>query len=292
MEERNKMATQPIPMNNPTGLVLDTTKTNGADRSTEHKVSNLKIILATTAAVLAVVTGGFTYHYVQTSSTISSLQSSLYSANSQINILDTQIDSLGNDITSYQSHVASLQGQLNTANTQISTLENGIVQYKSQIASLQGQLNTANTQINTLGNDITVYQSQITSLQNQLSVKTTELTALQDQVNHLQSIVNMSYWSTIATVTVNQPANQSSLVTYFQADYAGYITISGTMNTLNGYVQVTNSHAAYPYNNQTHSFITGTTLTIPVLPGTVAVYFGNTNTSDTAIANIAVVYHY
>ena len=181
---------------------------------------------------------------------------------------------------------------MNTANTEISTLENGIIQYKSQIASLQGQLNTANTQISTLGNDITDYQSQIASLQNQLSVQTSELTALQEEVDHLQGIVNLSYLSTIATVTVHQAANQSSLVTYFQADYAGYMTISGTMNTLNGYVRITNSNGAYPYNNQIYSFGTGTTLTIPVLPGTVAVYFGNTNTTDTAIANIAVVYHY
>jgi hypothetical protein len=129
-------------------------------------------------------------------------------------------------------------------------------------------------------------------LQNQLSLKTSELASLQDRVDYLQNIVDLSYWSTIATVTINQLASQSSLVTYFQPEYAGYITVSGTTNTTNGFIKVTNSHATYPYTTQTYSFGTGTTLTIPVLPGTVAVYFGNTNTSDSAIANITVVYHY
>jgi hypothetical protein len=55
---------------------------------------------------------------------------------------------------------------------------------------------------------------------------------------------------------------------------------------------VTDSFSGYPYNSYQHAFGTGSTLLIPVTPGTVNVYFGNAEASGTQTATITVIYYY
>jgi hypothetical protein len=91
---------------------------------------------------------------------------------------------------------------------------------------------------------------------------------------------------------MNQKFGQSSLVATFQVDYAGYIVVSGTSTALTGYIRVTDSYSGYPYDYYIYPFGTGTRLIIPVLPGTIEVYFGNTNLSGGVTATISIVYYY
>lgn len=135
--------------------------------------------------------------------------------------------------------------------------------------------------------------SQIASLQSQLSSANSQVSSLQSQVSSLQSIVNLSQSKSEAVqTTVNQSRGQVASVVSFSAQYAGYIVVSGTSTTTNGYLQVTDSFSNYPYNSTTYAFGTGAQKTIPVLPGTVTVSFGNTNALNGATATISVTYYY
>ncbi len=220
-----------------------------------HGISRTFLV---TLIVLIIVAGVFVWYYVAASGQISR-------ANSLISTLS--------------SEKQSLQAELSSASSEISTLE-------SQVSSLETQLSSTNAQISSLQSQLSSGGSEIANLQAQIS-------SLQSQNSNLQSIVNLSQSSTQASsVTVNQAAGQLSLVKSFSASYAGYIVVSGTSTTTNGYIMVTDSFSGYPYNSTTYSFGTGATRIIPLLPGTVSVYFGNTNFSSGATATITVTYYY
>jgi cell division protein FtsL len=175
------------------------------------------------------------------------------------------------DLSGAYSEISSLNIKLSSANSQVSSLQSQLASADSQVSSLQGQLSSAN--------------SQVSSLEE-------EIASLQSQNSNLQNIVNLSQSLSQQTVTLNQNFGQSSLVATFQADYAGYIVVSGTSTALTGYIRVTDSYGGYPYNNYIYPFGTGTRLVIPVLPGTIEVYFGNTNLSGGVTATINIVYYF
>ncbi len=257
--------------------------------------------------LLIVIAGLFIYYYFQTSVAISSLQSQLSDANAQVASLQVQLLSANSQVASLQTQlssanlqVASLQTQLSDANSQISSLQDQLAGANSQISSLQSQLSSANSQVSPLQAQLTSANAQVSSLQDQISPlqaqfesANAQIFSLQDQIRNLQSIVNLSQLTTQAnSVTISQAAGELSTVVTFTANYAGYIVVSGTSNTSNGYIKVSDSFSAYPYSNYTYLFGTGTTFYIPVLPGTVSVSFGNTNPVNSATATISVVYCY
>jgi len=90
--------------------------------------------------------------------------------------------------------------------------------------------------------------------------------------------------------TINQDRGTRSAIVTFTAEYAGYVVVSGTSTTSNGYIMATSSFPGYPHNDTRYGFGTGATRLIPVLPGTIVVYFGNTNLASGATATITVRY--
>lgn len=72
----------------------------------------------------------------------------------------------------------------------------------------------------------------------------------------------------------NGPDGQNKLIISWVANHAGYAVVTGTSTNANFYVVVTDSFAGYPLNSYQYSFGYGTTLYIPVLPGSVVVYVG------------------
>ncbi len=285
-----------------------------------------------TAILLLIVVVGFIYYYTQMSKNVASLQGQLSSANAkasslqnensayqsqvaslqgQLSSANAKVSSLQNENSAYQSQVASLQGQLSSANSKVSSLQNENSAYQSQVASLQdqlsssqstlqaansqlqSQLSSAKSQITSLQNDVSGYQSQISSLKSQLSSLNDQVSSLRSQNSELQSIVNLSKSSVVANEkTINQSEGQSSSVVSFTAQYAGYVVVSGTSTTSNGYLMVTDTFNGYPHNGVRYSFGTGATCTIPILPGTVTVYFANSNVSGGATATLTVIYYY
>ena len=166
--------------------------------------------------------------------------------------------------------IASQQSQINSLNSQVSALS-------SQISSLQGNLASANMTITSL-------QGNLTATKTQLDQVTSEVTSLQNsttsgnlQIADLQNITSL----TVSTPLVSyysfaQNAQQTSPVCNFTANYAGYVSVSGTSTSNTGYIGVTNSFNGFP--NGTQYKFSGSTISIPVLPGKGSLYFGNDDT--------------
>ena len=167
-----------------------------------------------------------------------------------------------------------------------------------ELSSCRNQLQSAEDQMSSLQTQLSSYQSQLQSAENQVSSLQTQLSSYQSQVSSLQSELSvcqrygqLQEWSLKAEdKTVNQDHGTKSGIVQFTADYAGYVQVSGTSTTSNGYIMVTCSFSGYPYNDTEYLFGTGTTRLIPVLPGTIRVYFGNHNLVHGATATITVYY--
>jgi uncharacterized protein YlxW (UPF0749 family) len=225
-----------------------------------------------------VVAGVFIYYYIQATNMISQRNLTIAAQKIESVSLNSQITSLENGLTTASSTIASLQGQL---------------------SSTQSQLTSANAQILSLGNDLSAgksqianLQSQVSSYQNQASSYQNQVATLQSQNNDLQNIVNLAaYAAQASSVPISQAAGQMSPVTSFTANYAGYIVVSGSSSSGSGYVRVTDTYSSYPYNSYNYSFSTSGSVFVPVLPGTITVYYGNTDAAAVT-ATISVMYYY
>jgi hypothetical protein len=218
-----------------------------------------------------VVAGVFIYYYIQTTNIISQRNLTIATQQAESVSLNSQITSASSTIASLQGQLSSAQSQLTSVNAQILSLGNDLSAGKSQIVSLQSQVSS--------------YQNQATSYQNQV-------TTLQSQNNDLQNIVNLAAYAVEASsVPISQAAGQMSPVTSFTVNYAGYIVVSGSSSSGSGYVRVTDTYSSYPYNSYNYSFSTGGSVFVPVLPGTITVYYGN-NDAAAVTATISVMYYY
>ena len=225
-----------------------------------------------------VVAGVFIYYYMQATNIISQRNLTIATQQAESVSLNSQITSLENGLTTASSTIASLQGQL---------------------SSTQSQLTSANAQILSLGNDLSAgksqianLQSQVSSYQNQASSYQNQVATLQSQNNDLQNIVNLAaYAAQASSVPISQAAGQMSPVTSFTANYAGYIVVSGSSSSGSGYVRVTDTYSSYPYNSYNYPFSTSGSVIVPVLPGTITVYYGN-NDAAAVTATISVMYYY
>lgn len=111
-----------------------------------------------------------------------------------------------------------------------------------------------------------------------------EITSARAEIVSLQRIVNLQEKQTIINgATINQTAGQTTEIAKFTAQYAGYLTVSGTSTTTNGFVLI---------NSTQYNFGTGTTFHSPILPGDVSIAFGNTNIFNGATATLTVTYIY
>jgi hypothetical protein len=111
-----------------------------------------------------------------------------------------------------------------------------------------------------------------------------QLTSANSQITSLQKIINMEETQNIiSNKTINQSSGQSTNIATFNAQHIGYVRISGTSSTTNGYVVV---------NGVQYQFGTENTLTIPILSGYISISFGNTNFINQASATLTVDYVY
>lgn len=160
-----------------------------------------------------------------------------------------------------------------------------------ELTSCRNQLQSCQTQRSSLQSQLTSAEGQVSSLQTQLSSSQSQAASLQSELSVCQRRCKLQEWSVKADEkTLNQDRNTRSAVVTFRADYAGYVLVSGTSTTSNGYIMVTSSFSGFPHNDTRYAFGTGATRLIPVLPGTIVVYFGNTNMVSGATATITVRY--
>lgn len=258
--------------------------------------------------ILILTVAGFVYYYLQAAAAIATANTTAFTLSEQVSRLQSQVSLANSQIASVQGQLAStssllsaMQGQLAAANTQASSLQKDIAAYQSQVASLQGNVSSYKSQVSSLQGDITLYQSQVSSLRDQLAASSAanisalqaQVAALQGQNHELTDIANLAKVVTKADrAEINQlPGHQYTIVT-FTADYAGYITISGQTTSTDIYFTVTDSFPGYPHNDTRYPFVSNATLVVPVLPGTITVYYNNANPNAPSTGIMGVKYYY
>lgn len=126
-------------------------------------------------------------------------------------------------------------------------------------------------------------QSQISQLQTEVSNLQSQNNQLTTQISQQQSLLSLQVSTAEANQqTINQGASTETAIANFNAQYAGYIIVSGT-STVNGYIDV--NGVDYSINGN------GFNVKIPVLPGTVTVSYGNNNAFGGVSATVSVVYY-
>jgi hypothetical protein len=107
------------------------------------------------------------------------------------------------------------------------------------------------------------------------------------------SVVNLENTTTLVNdQTVSEPAG-STYDFNFNIQYAGYIEVEvSSSTTSNTYVEVYGVYNDWPYSSGWISVGSGGTVYFPVVPGTVTVYIGNTNSFSGATQTVSVVYYY
>jgi len=117
---------------------------------------------------------------------------------------------------------------------ELSSCRNQLQSCESQLSSVQSQLQSAEDQVSSLQTQLSSYQSQVSSLQSELS-EYQRYGKLQESSLKVQD------------KTINQDHGTKLGIVQFTADYAGYVLVSGTSTTSNGYIMVTCSFGSYPY---------------------------------------------
>jgi predicted PurR-regulated permease PerM len=138
----------------------------------------------------------------------------------------------------------------------------------------------------------------ITYLQNKIAQKDAEITELNGQISSLQgqikSIKNITNLQE-STVWMNETIIQSARALdfwKFTADYAGYVVVDVQFSTTTKtFVSVLYSSYGVSYGERVTVGVRGN-VSFPILPGSVTVEVGNTNSVDGANTTLTVTYHY
>jgi uncharacterized phage infection (PIP) family protein YhgE len=222
-------------------------------------------------------------------------QESYNTAIQEANDLRDQLSDVQADLVTAQADLSQSNSNLETAQQDLTTVTEDRDSILEQLNDTEADLATAQDQLDSANSQITTLQSQIDELESADSTIATlrsQITTLQGQVDQLQEITDLSLYSIeLDTKIIYQIPNVYENVVSFTADYAGYIIVSGTSSTFNTYIRVEDTFAGYPFREYLHHFGTGTTLKIPVLPGTITVYLSNTDPVGLT-ATITVIYYY
>jgi peptidoglycan hydrolase CwlO-like protein len=289
----------------------------------ESQISTIQGQLSTTAAGLA-----STQNQLNTAnSQVSSLQGQLGNASSQATSLQGQLTSANTQISTLQSQVNSLNAQIQTLQTTINNNQSststqlisglnitqnpgqqslltsfnattsGYLNVTGYSSSVTGYIRTINTNYGastnyTLGTASSTVmipiQTGTVSIYFGNSDATGTITATINNITWVSNSTSATTSTQIASgLTINQNFSQQSFVTSFIASTAGSLTITGSSTSNTGYVRTINSTYGASTNYSMNP--TASTITIPVEPGTVSIYFGNTDTSGTISATFSTV---
>jgi hypothetical protein len=215
---------------------------------------------------LAVAVGLLAYTYTESVAKISKL-------NEQVYYLNQSLTQAKNTIMSDEA----------TINTQRAAIAN----YTKTISTLNFELYRDNITINTLRGTVQQENLTIAGLQNTVS-------QLNGEVNHLTRAVNLnlSVEEAVNVPVAESPSNVAPQVAQIIVNDAGYLEVTGTTNAPNGTIFVVGNYGTTQYIETVSSYFTGQfTVYLPVLPGTVTVYFTSfDNTYDSA--TISITYYY
>jgi cell division protein FtsL len=262
----------------------------------ESGSSTFKVAAVVVIVILGVSFGS--YFFYTSAYEIPSLNHTISSQLTKISSLNQTVSSQASRLASQAQQIASDNAKISNDTSEINNLTSTISSLQSKIAALNGQLSSDQSQITQLQSQISTYQSQITTLQNQIS-------SLQTQVSSLEAITGLTE-TTIETPTSSFSTGANGLVQIadFTAEYAGYIsvTVSSASDPTNEGLQVNIEFAPSVYSSYSGIYIPSSvsfdpfsssseTDVIPVVPGTVLVYLGTSDTTSQT-ATLSVSYYY
>ena len=176
----------------------------------------------------------------------------------------------------------------------------GAIAYYAPIASnvdaLTAEIKENNNTISTMNNTISTMSRQITALQSalsQITLNQSSVSALNAQISALTSIVNLNVSVPLVSNQVGSlPAGSNYTVFDNVLEYAGYVTVDVQSNSTTTYAGVIyNSHGIKYVNNITVG--TSGEAAFPILPGSVVIIVGNTETDDNLVSlTVTATYYY
>ena len=169
------------------------------------------------------------------------------------------------------------------ANT--SALESQLAEKDSTIASL-------NSSVTALQNLVARYVTYFNESYSNASDYDLEIASLNAQISILENYLNLNASGLLLNnQAVNQAAGANTTVFNDVLPYAGYVSVDVQSNSATTYVEVLYSAFGVNYDeNQTVG--TSGTAAFPVLPGTIEIRIGNTDTSGTVTGTVTATYHF
>jgi cytoskeletal protein RodZ len=214
------------------------------------------------SCVISLAIGAFAFYllvYWGTSEELAARDTQLVVANSQVSTLNAKVSSLQNDLTAAKASIASLNGT---------------------VALLQEEVVAANA----------YYDANSALIAN----ATATIASLKSENTRLQRAIDMKDFSVVAdSITVHQVAGAVSNVISFNANYAGYIVVSATSSAPSGYALVTDDNPNFAaFDTIEYPILSGSSFSVPVLPGTVGVFLGNREKINEYNGTFTVTYYY
>ena len=172
---------------------------------------------------------------------------------------------------------SALEAQLAEKDDTIAQLNNRTIALQKQLANYVMLFSQYS---NESGTDVTVTElnAQIASLNAQIEV--------------LNNYLNLNASGLLLNnLAVSQGANAYTTVWNELLDIAGYVTVDVQSSTNTAYVEVRYSAFGVNYDENQTVGISGTAA-FPVLPGTIEIRIGNTDTSGTVTGTVTATYHF
>jgi len=184
--------------------------------------------------------------------------------------------------------VAGLVGAIAVYTPRVNNLESQIAEKDNTISSLNSTVSSLNNTISSLNRTNQVLQNTIS----QLSLNQSDISALELQIAYLSNITQLRVHGLLVyNQAVNQAADANTTIFTNVINYAGYVSVDVQSNSTTTYVELAYSSHGVNYDNSVTVGTSGTAA-FPVLPGSVEIRVGNTETVDSVNATVTATYYY
>jgi uncharacterized coiled-coil protein SlyX len=171
----------------------------------------------------------------------------------------------------------------------VSDLNSQIAEKDDTIASLSSQVSAIQSVLNQLAANLTVKDNQIANLTSSLSSLTAEYNAVISEYNTIFALGKTE--NMYNSYPISQEENSSTVLFNDILQYAGYVTVAAQSTSNTTYAAVAYSSHGVEYNNNVTLGESGGAA-FPILPGTVLISIGNTDTGTGETVNATVTVNY
>jgi len=163
---------------------------------------------------------------------------------------------------------------------------------EAQLAEKDSTISSLNTQIAALNTQIGRYATYYNESYSNASDYDLEIASLNAQIEVLNNYLSLNASGILLNnQAVSQDANAYTTVWNELLDLAGYVTVDVQSSSSTTYVKVLYSAFGVNYDNNVTVGKSGTAA-FPVLPGTIEIRIGNTDTSGTVTGTVTATYYY